>query len=44
VAFTIQCSSEKFQLAQIEFLTENRESINATLVDREEEGGDIDAV
>jgi len=26
----LQCNSEKFQLGQIEFLTENREGINAT--------------
>jgi len=27
----MQCNSKKFQLGQIEFLTENREGINATL-------------
>jgi len=27
----MQCNSEKFQLNQIEFLTKNREGINATL-------------
>jgi len=35
VAFTMQCISEKFQLAQIAFLTENHEGINATLDERE---------
>jgi len=31
MAFTMQCNTEKIQLGQIEFLTENREGINATL-------------
>jgi len=29
VAFTMQYNAEKFQFGQIEFLTENREGINA---------------
>jgi len=31
VAVTMQCNLEKFQPGQIEFLTENREGIKATL-------------
>jgi len=30
VAFTMQCISEKFQLSQIAFFTENREGMNTT--------------
>jgi len=30
----MQCNSEKFQPVQIEFLTENREGVKATLPDR----------
>jgi len=30
----MECNSEKFQLGQIEFLTKNREGINATQVQK----------